>query len=297
MGGNRAQQGGWGLQPVGPNNPGGQAWSGGWGPANPNDRGVGQLPTNQSYWGSAINPEPGTSHTMDIKDSNSDGMDDRYQPNPGGQAWSGGWGDQTGGWQSPYRNQMGFPGGPGPIGGSVGMPPWAQAASQRLTSYQGGYPEQTNPYMNLGKRFNTAESEADYWNQDRPATGFFSPQQQQDWEAGKQGYQDRLVQDEQDLMDRKSQWADSFSTVESGGDMSALDKFQRMQWASGQGGPDLDFSDEFSGSQYGMSDLDRYRSDRTSSMNEIQELQRRLMELQGGFANQYYSGGGRVRRR
>ena len=206
MGGNRAQQGG-GMTPqyMGGMTPDGFGSAGGWGPANQNDRGVGQLPTNNNYWGSLINPEPGTSHTMDIKDSNSDGIDDRYQPDPGRQAWSGGWGDQTGGWQSPYRNQM-----PAPIGGaggSVGMPPWAQAASQRLTSYQGGYPEQTNPYMNLGKRFNTAESEADYWNQDRPATGFFSPQQQQDWEAGKQGYQDRLVQDEQDLMDRRSQWS------------------------------------------------------------------------------------------
>ncbi len=227
-------------------------------------------------------------------------------PTGGGFGSPGGWGNQTGGWQSPYRNQMSFAGGPGPIGGSGGMPPWAQAASQNLTSYQGGFPgqthqggspEQTNPYMNLGKRFNTAESEADYWNQERPAAGFFSPQQQQDWEAGRQGYQDRLVRDEQDLMDRRSQWADSLSTVESGGDMSALDKFQRMQWAAGQGNPEMDFSEDFSGSQYGMSDLERYRSDRTSSLNEIQDLQRRLMELQGSFSDQYYSGGGRVRRR
>jgi len=98
-------------------------------------------------------------------------------------------------------------------------------------------------------------------------------------------------------MDRKVQWAESLSADVGAGGMAPIEKFNRMLWASGEGGPEFDYSDEFSGSQYGMSDLERYRADRTSSLNEIQDLQRRIMELQGGYRDQYFSGGGRVRRR
>ena len=234
-------------------------------------------------------------------------------PTGGGFGSAGGWGGQTGGWQNPYRQWDTSPGtvhagGPGPIGGSSGVPSWAQPAHQNLlrlaqTSvpvnqtdpYMSG--NQTNPYMNMGKRFGTAEQEADYWGQDTGNMWWGSPSQQQNWEAGRQAYQDRLVQDEQNLMDRRAQWADSLSADMNAGGMAPLEKYKRMLWAQGKGYEGDDYSDEFSGSQYGMSDLERYRADRTSSLNEIQDLQRRLMELQGGYRDQYFSGGGRVRRR
>ena len=116
----------------------------------------------------------------------------------------------------------------------------------------------------------------------------YNPQYDQ-WSAGKSAYEDRLAGDQENLMDRQSDWSDYLMSEDYSGDMAPIDRQQAATWAvstpeqlSRSG---MDYSEQFGASDYGMSDLERQRQDTMSQRDAYWKWQQDLQDLHGRYGD------------